>query len=169
MREPSMPTRSRGRAMNHSGIPRRGVIVTAIFALTPIPTIAQQAWKLLTPEEIARDGAAPQVPVPPDLPPPPTIDLVRPDISRPIRNPATIELRFTPGPGQSIDMQSFNATYGRLGIDITRRLLAHATVKPNGLWAEGVELPVGNHRVTISIAHTSGKTASRTFRFSVAS
>lgn len=80
----------------------------------------------------------------------------------------TIEVRFTPGPGSSVDMNSFNATYGRLGINITQRLLDHAVVTPDGLSAANVELPSGNHRVTLSIADTSGKTASKTFRFSVA-
>jgi hypothetical protein len=39
---------------------------------------------------------------------------------------------------------------------------------PTGLSADNVELPSGNHRVTLSVADTSGKRASRTFRFSVA-
>jgi hypothetical protein len=64
-------------------------------------------------------------------------------------------------------MRTFNATYGWLGINITQRLLAHAVTTPNGLSAENVELPPGDHRVKLSIAGTSGKMASRTFRFSV--
>jgi hypothetical protein len=64
-------------------------------------------------------------------------------------------------------MRTFNATYGLLGINITRRLLDHAVTTPNGLAAENIELPTGRHRVTLSIADTSGKTASRTFNFSV--
>jgi hypothetical protein len=39
---------------------------------------------------------------------------------------------------------------------------------PNGLLAEKVELSAGNHRVTMSIADRSGKTASP-LQFSVAS
>jgi hypothetical protein len=93
---------------------------------------------------------------------------VRPDISRPINNPVTIEVQFTPGPGSSVDMTSFNATYGRLGINITRRLLDHAVAGPSGLAATDVELPSGDHRVTLSIADTAGRTASKTIRFSVA-
>lgn len=141
--------------------------MTAAFVFEPRPTVAEEPWRLITSDEEARDGAAPQMLAPPDLPPPPTIDLVRPDISRPISNPATIEVRFGPGPGQSIDTQTFNATYGLLGINITRRLLDHAVATPNGLTAENVELPTGRHRVTLSIADTSGKTASRTFNFTV--
>jgi hypothetical protein len=138
-----------------------------VLVCLPFPAFAVEPWKLISPDEQARDNAAPQVPAPPDLPSPPTIDLVRPDISRPIRNPATIEVRFSPGPGRSIDMRTFNATYGLLGINITRRLLDHAAVTSNGLAAANVELPAGRHRVTMSIADTSGKTASRTFNFSV--
>ena len=155
------------RPVKHAGPQRRDLLVTAVFVLAPFSASAQQPWKLITPDEEARDNVAPQAPPPPDLPPPPSIDLVRPDISRPIRNPATIEVRFSPGPGQSIDMATFNATYGLLGINITRRLLDRAVVTANGLAAENVELPAGSHRVTMSIADTSGKRASRTFSFSV--
>jgi hypothetical protein len=150
--------------------PRRRLLLAAgVLSLSPFQAVAQEPWELITPEEAARDSAAPQVPIPPDLPPPPTIELVRPDISQPIRNPVTIELRFTPGPSQSIDMRTFHAAYGRLGINITRRLLDHAVATSNSLSAANVELPTGNHRVTMSIADMSGKRASRTFQFSVAS
>jgi hypothetical protein len=64
-------------------------------------------------------------------------------------------------------MRTFNVTYGWLGINITRRVLEHAVTTPHGLSAENVDLPAGDHRVTVSIADMSGKTASKTFRFSV--
>jgi hypothetical protein len=146
----------------------RVAVAALTLALTTLPSLAQTDWELITPEEETRDHAAPRVPGPPDLPPPPVIDLLRPDLSTPIRNPVTIELRFTAGPGRIIDMRTFRATYGRLGINITNRLLQHAVTKPNGLLAENVALPWGDHNVTVSIADTSGKRASRTFRFSVA-
>jgi len=144
------------------------VILAALgFALAAVPVRAQPTWRLITPEEEARDDIAPHVPAPPDQPAPPTIDLLRPDISQPIQNPVTIEVRFEPGPGNMIDMDSFRATYGWLGINITRRLLAHAELISNGLIAHDVELPSGSHRVTLSIADTAGKRASRTFNLSV--
>ena len=144
------------------------VLLVVLCLLPSVPDAQTTAWRLVTPEEERRDNAAPEVPAPPDRPPPPTITLVQPDISQPIRNPVTIEVQFTPGPGGSIDMSSFNATYGRLGLDITRRLLARAVTTPNGLLAANVELPSGSHRVTLSIADVAGKTASKTFQFSVA-
>jgi hypothetical protein len=85
-----------------------------------------------------------------------------------ISNPTTIEVRFGAGSGAAIDMRSFRATYGWLGINITNRLLEHATKTSDTLLAENVDLPAGSHRVTLSIANMLGKRASRTFRFSVA-
>jgi hypothetical protein len=145
------------------------VVATVLsIALTTFPSIAQKEWELITPREEARDDSAPHVPGPPDLPAPPAIDLLRPDLSKLIRNPVTIEVRFSAGPGRPIDIRSFKATYGWLGINITGRLLEHAMTTPNGLSAENVDLPPGEHEVTLSIADTFGKNASRTFRFSVA-
>ena len=100
-------------------------------------------------------------------PSPPTIDLLRPDLSRPLRNPVAIYVRFSASPGREINMRSFRATYGRLRIDITRRILRYAVVSRNSLSAANVDLPTGNHQITLSIADTGGKRASRTFRFSV--
>jgi hypothetical protein len=146
----------------------RVAVAALSLALTTFPSVAQKSWNLVTPEEEARDRSAPHIPGPPDLPPPPAIDLLRPDISKPVRNPVTIDIRFSAGSGRAIDMRTFRATYGWLGIDITNRLLEHAIKTPNGLSAENVDLPPGDHRVTLSIADTFGKVASRTFRFSVA-
>lgn len=146
----------------------RRLLLAALGPLTLTFGGQAMAWPLVTPEEEGRDRAAPDVPAPPDRPPPPTITLVRPDISQPVRNPVTIEVQFTPGPGSSIDMRSFNATYGRLGINITQRLLDHAVRTPGGLSAVDVELPSGSHRVTLSVADTSGRSASKTISFSVA-
>ena len=138
------------------------------LALLALPPVAQAQWDLITPEEDARDRAAPRLPDPSDLPAPPVIELVRPaDISKPVQNPIAIELRFASGSGPAIDMSSFRATYGWLGINITSRLLEHATKLPDSLVAENVDLPVGDHRVTISIANTLGKRASKTFQLSI--
>jgi hypothetical protein len=144
------------------------LMVTALsFASLTLPAVAQ-TWDLMTPEEEARDNAAPHLPGPADLPAPPVIQLRHPDISRPLNNPTTIELRFGAGSGSAVDMRTFKATYGWLGINITSRLLKHAKKTSNTLLAENVDLPLGDHKVTVSIANTSGKTASLTFRFSVA-
>ena len=142
--------------------------VGAIALCLGLVTFSAAAWPLVTPEEDRRDDAAPHVPGPADMPGPPTIEVVRPDLSGSIRNPVTIDIQFNAGPGGTIDMRSFRATYGWLRLDITSRLLQHATQTANSLSAADIDLPQGNHSVTLSIADTSGKRASRTFRLSVA-
>jgi hypothetical protein len=142
--------------------------IALTLAVLAVPTVAR-SYDLITPDENARDKAAPKVPGPSDLPAPPIITLVRPaNLSQPVHNPVTIELRFASGSGPAIDMQSFQATYGWLGINITTRLLEHATKTGDSLVAENVDLPSGDHRVNVSISNTAGKTASKTFRFSIA-
>jgi hypothetical protein len=147
-------------------IPRFAVMALSLSLLAPL-SVAQTQWNLVTPEEDGRDSAAPHVPGPSDLPAPPVIELLRPDISKPIRNPVTIEVQFSSGSGPPVDMGTVNATYGWLGINITSRLLEHAAMRPDSLSAENVNLPLGDHKVTLSVANTAGKKASRTFQFSV--
>lgn len=121
----------------------------------------------MTAQQSARDRAAQHRPESPDLPAPPVIQLLRPDISKPIKSPTTIEVRLSAGSGTPVDMRTFEATYGWLRIDITDRLLARAKKTPDSLLAENVNLPLGEHSVTLSVANISGKPASRTFNFSV--
>jgi hypothetical protein len=148
---------------------KRWFAIAALGLTLPThPCLAQRPWTLVTPAENARDRAAPHVPAPPNTPPPPRIDLLRPDISKRLLNPVTIEVRFSAGAGRAINMQSFRAAYGWLGINITNRLLEHAVRGSNSLSAANVNLPTGDHRITLSIADNTGKAASRTFQFSVA-
>lgn len=151
-----------------TGTPTGMAIAVALgFALSVTATFAK-AWTLVTPEEEARDNAAPHVSsLLPEARPGPTIRVLQPDISRRLTNPMTIEVQFAAEPGHAIDMRSFNATYGWLGIDITRRLLEHSVKTANGLVARDVELPPGDHRVTMSITDTAGRSSSQTFNLSV--
>jgi hypothetical protein len=91
----------------------------------------------------------------------------RPDIKGPVRAPVDIRVHFVPRPNTSIDVATFKATYGWLGIDITSRLLSHASLSASGLSADNANLPPGDHRVTLSIADSLGQVGSRTFAFSV--
>ena len=142
--------------------------VGAIALCLGLVTLPAAAWPLVTPEEDRRDDAAPHVAGPRDVPGPPTIELARPDLSGPIRNPVTVDVQFHAGPGRTINMGSFRATYGWLRIDITKRLLQHATKTANSLSATDIDLPKGSHSVTLSIADTLGKSASRTFKLNIA-
>jgi hypothetical protein len=158
---------TRVRRISRPKIAIRAALAVSVLLLWALASAAQTKWDLVTPDEDRRDRSAPQTPAPPDLPPPPVIELLRPDVSKPVRNPVTIDVQFSAGSGAAIDMQSFRATYGWLGLDITNRVLEHAIKTPNSLSAQNVSIPSGSHRVTISIANTSGKRASKTFQLSV--
>jgi hypothetical protein len=146
------------------------IMLPLALALQPISRAhAVEGWDLITPEEEARDKAAPHVsqPTPRAVPHSPVIDLRQPNLSRPIYNPTTIYVQFRAAHGATIVMSTFRATYGWLGIDITARLLEHATKTANSLSAQSVDLPVGDHKITVSIADNHGRTGSRVLRMSV--
>jgi len=146
-------------------------IIMLLLALQPISRVhAVEGWDLITPEEEARDNAAPHVsqPTPRAVLHSPVIDLRQPNLSRPIYNPTTIYVQFRAAHGATIVMSTFRATYGWLGIDITARLLEHATKTANSLSARNVDLPVGDHKITVTIADNHGRTGSRVLRMSVA-
>jgi len=114
------------------------------------------------------NDVAPQVPASPDLPAPRRIELVRPDITRPIQFPKTIDVHFISGPDRAINMAGFDATDGRAGSASTPAAVPSMSREmANGPVAHDIELMSGYHRVALSIADTIGKTASCTFNLSV--
>jgi hypothetical protein len=56
-------------------------------------------------------------------------------------------------------MSTFRAKYGWLGIDITALLLEHATETADSLSAQNVDLPSGDHSITVSISDSAGRPA----------
>jgi tRNA G46 methylase TrmB len=149
-------------------------ILTIVVLLFPLPFgqpahAAERDWSLITPQEEARDNAAPHVvqPLPRTEPGTPVIEVRQPSISRHIRNPTTIEVRFRAAPGATIEMSTFRAKYGWLGIDITARLLEHATETADSLSAKNVDLPSGDHSITVSISDSAGRTGSRVLQLLV--
>jgi hypothetical protein len=145
---------------------------TAFAFALPVLAGAQAArgeWPRITPEEETRDAAAPHVaqPTPRAAPGAPRIVVRQPIISRPIHNPTAIDVRFRAAPGATIKMSTFRAKYGWLEIDITARLLEHATETADSLSAKNVDLPLGDHSITVSISDSAGRTGSRALRLSV--
>ncbi len=144
--------------------------VAALIATLTFSSLAATPWALLSPEEAARDRAAPRTSETrsPEGIGAPVIDLLSPDISRPVRNPVNVDLRFRAQPGTSVSMNTLRVRYGLLGIDITRRLLRHATVTQNRVFATDVDIPTGRHRLTVSVADSAARIGSRTFVISIA-
>ncbi|MGH6813913.1 MAG: hypothetical protein ACREDM_16790 [Methylocella sp.] len=101
---------------------------------------------------------------PPDAP---VIEVNQPDVTKPIKPPVTIRIRFRPKEGATIDLTSFRVTYGSLGVDITKRIIEHAHVSASGLLANNADVPAGHHTVTLQIADNMHRVGVRTFDFTV--
>jgi hypothetical protein len=151
---------------------RRRIALIGLLSLVPAPVWAQPAkpWLLVTPDEVRKDRAHGQsrggVLAVPNASGP-EIRVQQPDANHPLHAPLSFRVLFVPKPGAAIDVSSFHATYGFFGIDITSRLLQHAHLGPDGLSAENVDIPSGDHRVTLAIADTAGRQTSETFHFTV--
>jgi len=142
---------------------RRLAVATLAFALSVLPGAWAIAWPLVTPEEETRDNAAPHVRQSTAQPASgaPVITVKQPNVSRALRNPMTFDIQFRAAPGATINLSTFQAKYGWLGINITNRLLGHATRTSNGLFAADVDVPTGNHRISVSIADNLGRVGTR--------
>ena len=141
-----------------------GVIASACFGIR-----RASAWPLVTRQQVQRENAAPhgQAAPAPTRSGAPTIRIEEPDITRPVRSPVNIRIRFQAAANARIEVNTLRVRYGRLGIDLTRRILAHARPTPSGVFVEDAELPRGRHRVTIQIADNMGRVGSKSFDFNV--
>ena len=131
---------------------------------------------LVTPEELRRDQAGMQQtfanPVTGTTGPEPGTDgpqiiVDLPNASQTLHAPLSFRVRFVPLSGAAIEVHSFKACYGFLSLDITDRLLERARLTAQGLSADEVNIPAGNHKVTLTVADSMGREGSRTFRFTV--
>jgi hypothetical protein len=147
----------------------RRTLILGLMSASCLGIRKSNAWPLATREQVRRENAAPHsqtVPIPAQSGAP-TIRLEEPDITRPVRLPANIRLRFQPTVNARIVVDSLRVTYGFLRLDITRRILAHARPTPSGVYVEDVELPRGRHRVTVQVADNMGRIGSSSFEFNV--
>lgn len=97
----------------------------------------------------------------------PAIEIVRPNGTGPVRTPLTIEIRFRARAGASIDPDSFRASYGLLGFDITDMILQYAQISATGLRAENVAVPPGDYRITVLIADSRSRVGRKTLQITV--
>jgi hypothetical protein len=144
------------------------ICTTLCLGLGLAQSVLASDW-LVTEDEMNASLAAPEpmrtraVPVPGA----PRIDLQAPVINAPVKAPVNIRLAFnTESPAQARP-DSFKAYYGRLRIDITQRLLGAAKVTADGIQVDGAALPKGQHRLSLRIEDSMGRTGERTFEFEV--
>jgi hypothetical protein len=141
--------------------------LAVLFALTTLPAAAIQ---LVTPQELAADRAAPDAPLTRALPVPgaPLIELDAPKLDASLKSPIDIKLRWTAEEGAAVQTNSLRILYGRLGLDITKRVAASLKVTATGMEVTGAELPSGKHRIKIEVSDDRKRIGSRTFEVTVA-
>lgn len=103
-------------------------------------------------------------PVDPDAP---LIEVIRPNPLNNLKQPFPVELRFIARSGAPIDPKTLKVSYGFMGLDLTERIRKSATVTPEGLRAENVEIPKGDHRLTVKVADAKGLVGERDIRIRV--
>lgn len=136
-------------------------------ACVAMPTVAVE---LVTPKELAADRAAPEVPLTRATPTPgaPRIELDAPRLDADVKSPLDIRLRWTAEDGAAIVPGSLRILYGRLGIDITKRVATALRVSASGMEVTGAELPSGTHRIKIEVSDDRKRTGARLFEVTIA-
>jgi hypothetical protein len=148
----------------------RRTLILGLLAVSYVNPCNAAGWTLISKEEFEQDSGAPHFRGVFGLatqPGAPVIEVAQPDEAKPIKVPVTIRLLFRPQAGAVIDLTSFRATYGWLGIDITQRIIEHAQVNASGLIANGADIPPGHHKVTLQVADNMRRVGMRTFEFTV--
>ena len=150
---------------------RYGLLLAAFFAASA------QAFELVTAQDVAQETTYKiQNPSSPRIrtralatlnPEAPLIEVVQPQILSGVRPPFPVELRFVARSGAQIDPATLKVRYGMLGIDLTDRIRKGATVTSDGLRADKVEIPTGDHRLTVRIADSGGQVGEKEIRIKV--
>jgi hypothetical protein len=149
----------------------RRILLFVPFLLGSGAALARAAdtWLLVSDDEFQRDLAAPHHAPTRALTAAgaPRIEVVKPNSETQLPRPFSVRIRFVPQGDAAINLASFRAGYGWLDIDITKRMLEHAKLSADGLAADDVDAPAGEHRVNISIADTLGRVGTRSFKFAI--
>ena len=95
----------------------------------------------------------------------PRIEIAAPDVSKKIRSPINLEVRFSTEPPALVDPKTLQILYGALRLDITARIRKAAKITPNGIVAENATLPAGVHRLLIRVGDSAGRYAEKEVRF----
>jgi len=82
-------------------------------------------------------------------------------------SPLSVQVRFTPSSGATIDLASIRIELLKLGLKIDLTPRARDYITAAGISMSKAEVPRGNHRVRISVADTSGKKCSEDVEFTV--
>ena len=97
----------------------------------------------------------------------PRIELVSPDIKRPVNVPTKIEVKFTGNAPAEPKPETFKALYGAFKIDITQRLLGVAKVTKDGITVTDATLPSGKHQLLLLLTDSLGRETQHIVSFAV--
>lgn len=97
----------------------------------------------------------------------PKIVIDFPPLSTDVISPTNIQVKFKAVDDASIVVDSLQVLYGFLSLDITDRIIKHAAISSSGLTANNVELPEGEHTITIRIKDTKEREAEKDITFSI--
>jgi len=148
----------------------RNAILVFWFVMIPWAGGASAAnrFQLVSPEEFAQSQAAPQIETKAMIlsePGAPEIVVIAPESRGKIRTPMDIRLVFVPADGARIDPQSLRILYGWLKLDITDRVMQHATMSVSELLVSGADIPVGNHKIIVRVTDDKGRTGEKSVKF----
>ena len=157
--------------MNGQQLIRYSLLLAALFATSA------QAFELVTALEVAQEFSYQSQNLPTQRartrafatpnPEAPLIEVVQPQVLSGVRPPVPVELRFVARPGSQIDPGTLKVRYGMMGIDLTDRIRKGASVTPDGLRADKVDIPNGDHRLTVRIADSGGHVGEKEIRIKV--
>ena len=141
------------------------VIITTLFSLS----INAEPLMLVTEAEAKASIEAGGLPTPRSSPQPgaPRIELLSPDVKKPISVPTKIEVKFSGNPPAEPKPETFKALYGAFKIDITQRLLGVAKVTKEGITVSDASLPSGKHQLLLSLTDSLGREAQQVVSFVV--
>jgi len=152
-------------------------LVVPLELLAARQRLAAAAPLLLVSRDEARRYAAPAASLiekalprtPPEAPPGPRIDLLRPtpDAQVRLKSPFPIEVRFIAVPDAAIDPSSFRVLYGNLRLDVTSRILDQVRVAATGFSLAEAAIPPGSHRLLLRVGDARSRTREPDLRFQV--
>jgi len=148
------------------------VILIGAGCASDLPRSGQRGFVLVTPAEVARERRMQESAPPRSMEAKqdsqsPDIMLIRPAALHDIASPTDIELRFRAKDEAHVELRTLRVLYGMFGVNITPRILKHATITDSGIVAKEANLPVGSHQITIEIADNRNRVARESFRFIV--
>lgn len=97
----------------------------------------------------------------------PQIDLVAPDLKKPVSVPTKIEVRFRSNAPAEPRPETFRVQYGAFRLDITQRLLGVAKVTKEGINVPEAVLPTGRHQLLLTLTDTLGRESQQFISFMV--